>query len=304
MIVSRFAPAPTGYLHLGHVVNAIYVWGLTRAAAGRVLLRIEDHDRLRSRAEFERAILDDLDWLRFIPDHPCTGAFRAGPCEGRQRDREAFYQSTLETLRQRGLIYACECSRSGIAGAASAPGQSSELRYPGTCSGRQLPEEPHLGLRARFNRSIERFDDWQHGPREQCPAEQCGDLLLRDRDGNWTYQFAVTVDDYVQGVTLVIRGDDLLSSTGRQLQLARLLGRTHPPAFLHHPLVMKTATQKLSKADRDTSVRDLRAAGWTPEQVIGEAGAAAGLIEAARPLTREEAGEAAAARYRDRWMTS
>jgi glutamyl/glutaminyl-tRNA synthetase len=105
-------------------------------------------------------------------------------------------------------------------------------------------------------------------------------------------------------VTLVIRGDDLLSSTGRQLQLARLLGRTHPPAFLHHPLVMKTTTQKLSKADRDTSVRDLRAAGWTPEQVIGEAAAAAGLIEAARPLTREEAGEAAAARYRDRWMTS
>ena len=93
----------------------------------------------------------------------------------------------------------------------------------------------------------------------------------RDRDGNWTYQFAATVDDYVQGVTLVIRGDDLLESTGRQMQLARLLGRAEPPEFLHHPLIMKSADQKLSKSDGDTGVRDLRARGWTPAQVIRHA---------------------------------
>ena len=111
-----------------------------------------------------------------------------------------------------------------------------------------------------------------------------GTCSSRDREGNWTYQFAATVDDADQGVTLVIRGDDLLASTGRQIQLARLLGRAEPPAFLHHPLIMKTATQKLSKSDGDTGIRDLRARCWTPEQVIGRAAALAGLIESPRDL--------------------
>ena len=111
----------------------------------------------------------------------------------------------------------------------------------------------------------------KRGPQEQCPLAQCGDLLVRDRDGNWTYQFAATVDDLVQAVTLVIRGVDLLASTGRQIQLARLLGREAPPQFLHHPLIMKSAGQKLSKSDGDTGIRELRARGWTPEQVIAHA---------------------------------
>ena len=118
---------------------------------------------------------------------------------------------------------------------------------------------------------MERFVDLRHGPQAQRPSQQCGDLLLRDRDGNWTYQFAATVDDCVQGVTLVIRGDDLLASTGRQMQLARLLGRAEPPEFLHHPLIMKSPTQKLSKSDGDTGIRELRARGWTPSQVIDAA---------------------------------
>ena len=109
-------------------------------------------------------------------------------------------------------------------------------RYPGTCADRGLPEGPGLGLRVRLAPSVERFVDLRHGPQEQRPSEQCGDLLVRDRDGNWTYQFAATVDDHVQGVTLVIRGDDLLASTGRQIQLARLLGRAEAAAgSLHHP---------------------------------------------------------------------
>ena len=123
----------------------------------------------------------------------------------------------------------------------------------------------------RLASSVERFVDLRLGPQEQRPSEQCGDLLVRDRDGDWTYQFAATVDDAVQGVTLVIRGADLLASTGRQIQLARLLGRAEPPAFLHHPLIMKTATQKLSKSDADTGIRELRAHGWTPAQVIARA---------------------------------
>ena len=128
---------------------------------------------------------------------------------------------------------------------------------------RDLPLADGFGWRVRLPAGVEVFDDALLGPQEQSPAEQCGDMLIRDRLGNWTYQFAVTVDDWRQGVDLVIRGVDLLPSTGRQIQLARLLGREVPPIYMHHPLVMKTPDQKLSKSDRATGVRDLRAAGWT-----------------------------------------
>lgn len=272
-IISRFAPAPTGFLHLGHVVNAVYVWGETRARQGRVLLRIEDHDRQRSRRHFEDAILEDLAWLGFEADEPPV----------RQSERGALYESALAGLRLRGLVYACNCSRADIEQAAlngEAPGATPELRYPGTCADRGLAEGPGLGLRVRLAPSVERFVDLQIGPQEQRPSAQCGDLLARDRDGNWTYQFAATVDDHVQEVTLVIRGVDLLASTGRQIQLARLLGRAEPPEFLHHPLILKSVAsaggfggprQKLSKSDADTGIRQLRAHGWTPAQVIERA---------------------------------
>ncbi len=264
-------------------MNAIYVWGVTRALGGRVRLRVEDHDRDRSRAAFEAAMLDDLEWLGFAPDEPPIAAFRGGRCEeGRQSDRGAVYEAALARLRARGLVYACTCSRADIAAAGGTTG--GELRYPGTCAGRDLEERPDRGLRVRLEPSVERFDDLLLGPQEQRPSEQCGDLLVRDRLGCWTYQFAAAVDDLEQGVTLVIRGTDLLASTGRQMQLARLLGRAQPAAFLHHPLVMKSASQKLSKSDGDTGVRDLRAAGWTPAQVIGRASALIGLQEEPRPL--------------------
>ena len=271
-IISRFAPAPTGFLHLGHVVNAVYVWRETRARGGRVLLRIEDHDRQRSRAEYEAAILDDLAWLGFEADE--------GPV--RQSERGAIYEEALERLRRLGLVYACGCSRAEIMAALKgrptnedpagrpfrAAAADAELWYPGTCADRGLPEAPGLGLRVRLAPTVERFVDRRHGLQEQRPSEQCGDVLVRDREGNWTYQFAATVDDLVQGVTLVVRGDDLLASTGRQIQLARLLGREEPPQFLHHPLIMKSADEKLSKSDGDTGVRELRARGWTAERVI------------------------------------
>jgi glutamyl-Q tRNA(Asp) synthetase len=289
MIVSRFAPAPTGFLHLGHVVNAVYVWGVTRSLGGRVLLRVEDHDRKRSRPEFERAILEDLDWLGFMAEPGWSGP---EPVEGqggepqrrpfvRQSDRQLIYESALDRLRSNGLVYACECTRSEIAAAEETRG---ELRYPGTCAAKGLAGRPGRGTRVRLDPSVERFEDRRHGWQEQRPAEQCGDLLVRDRDGNWTYQFAATVDDDEQGVTLVIRGDDLLPSTGRQIQLARLLGRAEPPAFLHHPLIMKTALQKLSKSDGDTGIRELRARGWTAPRVIGHAAALVGLVASPRDV--------------------
>lgn len=112
--LTRFAPAPTGLLHLGHVVNAIFVWGLARALGGEVLMRIEDRDRQRSRAEFETALLDDLDWLGFTPDIFRTDAFRAGRCEGRQSERDAAYRAALAPLAARGLIYGCDCTRKQV----------------------------------------------------------------------------------------------------------------------------------------------------------------------------------------------
>jgi glutamyl-tRNA synthetase/glutamyl-Q tRNA(Asp) synthetase len=258
-VVTRFAPAPTGYLHLGHVLNALYVWDVARLSGdgARVLLRIEDHDRDRTRPEFEAALHEDLAWLGFIADGDVT----------RQSDRGTLYDRALDELRARGLTYGCACSRTEIGSA----------RYPGTCRDQHVHESGAVGIRVRLEHTVERFDDLRLGPQEQHPFEQCGDILLRDRRGNWTYQFAVVVDDWLQGINCVIRGEDLLDSTGRQLQLARLLGREHPPVFLHHALLMKTATQKLSKSDGDTGVRDLRAKGWSAEAVMDRATRLAGL---------------------------
>ena len=250
-MITRFAPAPTGHLHLGHVVNALHVWGAADERDGRVLLRIEDHDRQRSRPEYEASILEDLAWLGFAPDGPVV----------RQSERDAIYRKALQPLIDRELVFGCTCSRADI------PGDV----YPGTCRDKEIELTDGAGWRVRMDPGTERFFDDLLGPQEQDPSRQCGDVLVRDRLGNWTYQFAVTVDDHLQKVTDVIRGVDLLDSTGRQLRLAKLIGRAMPPRFRHHPLVMKSPDQKLSKSDGDTGVRDLRAQGWTAGQVLARA---------------------------------
>jgi len=274
-LLTRFAPAPTGWLHLGHVLNAEYVWG----SGATVLLRIEDHDRERCRPRSPAGILDDLRWLGYQPDFPVV----------RQSGRDAIYREAVDLLAAQGLVYGCDCTRreieSGIEGrgsrvdewrvdesnrvfrSANLDPRSSELRYSGRCRDRGLPLTGGYGWRVRMDPGVERFVDEILGPQEQDPASQCGDVLIRDRLGNWTYQFAASVDDDRQDVDLVIRGVDLLPSTGRQIRLARLLGRERPAAFRHHPLVMKGPEQKLSKSDGDTGIRELRARGWTPEQV-------------------------------------
>lgn len=269
--LTRFAPAPTGWLHLGHVLNALYVWDTARAVGARVLLRIENHDRGRCRREYETGILDDLDWLGFVPDLHPTACFRAGPCPGRQSDRDAIYREALERLSRAGLVYGCDCSRRALAAGAGNGVNGVELCYPGTCRERGLPVADGYGWRVRVDGTPIAFEDVLLGPQVQRPSDQCGDILVRDRLGNWTYQFAAAVDDLEQGVDLVIRGRDLLESTGRQIYLAALLGRAEAPVFMHHPLVMKSPQQKLSKSDGDTGIRELRAAGLTAAQVLDQA---------------------------------
>lgn len=268
--VTRFAPSPTGYLHLGHVVNALYVWGVGRSVGARILLRIEDHDRIRCRPEYERAILEDLEWLGFRADDGHDPVLR-------QSDRGAVYADALARLRPVAHVFACACSRREVAGP----------RYAGRCRARNLPESG-AGLRVQVDAGVERGDDLLLGPLVQEPAAQCGDLLIRDRDGHWTYQFAVTADDVSQQVTLVIRGADLADSTGRQLRLARWLGQASPPLYLHHPLLLGHDGAKLSKSRGDTGVRELRARGTAAADVIGMAAAAVGLLPRPMPIPAGE----------------
>jgi glutamyl-tRNA synthetase/glutamyl-Q tRNA(Asp) synthetase len=291
-VLTRFAPAPTGYLHLGHLVSALYVWGLARRFGAEVLLRIEDHDRQRCRPEYQTALLEDLDWLGLRPDLGATDSFRAGLSPFRQSDSVEAYEEAVETLRVAGhRVYACGCSRTRTMDEAEG-GEVPAARggsYPGTCRNRGLEPGPGRGLRVMMPEGVESFEDLRLRLQSQEPARQCGDLLIRDRLGNWTYQFAVVVDDLRQGVDLVVRGEDLLDSTGRQLLLARMLGREHPPKFFHHPLILKPSGEKLSKATRDTSLRDRRSAGATAEALMGEALAAVGLLPAPRPLGLDDA---------------
>jgi len=292
---------------------------MARAAGGRVLLRLEDHDRQRCRPEYEAALLEDLEWLGFTADQPSFTELRQGPSSFRQSDNQAAYQSALDLLRARYQVYACECSRRDEADRASRTdgadkadrtarseeGETAgEVPYSGRCRDRGLAPGPGRGLRVVIEPGEETFTDLLLGEQRQDPSRQCSDLLLRDRLGNWTYQFAVVVDDLRHGVTTVIRGEDLLASTGRQLRLARMLGREEPPVFAHHPLILKPSGDKLSKANRDTAVRDLRANGLTAPAVIGRAALAVGLIREFRQVRAGEVEELFASWHRDSSLRS
>ncbi len=273
--VTRFAPAPTGQLHLGHLVNVLYVWGIARATGGRVILRIEDHDRQRSRPEHEWSILEDLERLGVTPDEPPLAAFN-GDTPYRQSDAGDAYEAAVARLRADGLVYACDCSRSTFDRYEAERGRPFHgIGCPGECRSRGLAEDGDVGLRVAVGAGSERWVDLLVGPMADEPAAT-GDLLVRDRVGNWTYALCVVVDDMRHGVDLVIRGRDLLDATPAQLRLASLLGRERPPRFLHHPLIRRVSGQKLSKAEGDTAIRSLLDDGRTPAELFGLAARLAG----------------------------
>jgi len=282
--VTRFAPGPTGHLHMGHLVNALYTWGIARATGGAVILRIEDHDRQRCRPEFETALLDDLERLGLTPDAPPIVAFRTGQTPYRQSDVGDVYAAALAQLQGAGLVYACGCSRATFAAYEAERGWPWRgIGCPGGCRALGLPDDGAITLRVAVGAGAEHWVDLLTGPMADEPASG-GDLPVRDRAGNWTYMFAVVVDDMRQGVDLVIRGRDLLEATPAQLRLAKLLGRETPPLFLHHPLVLLESGRKLSKADGATSVRSMLDADMTPAALFGRAARLAGLRSDDQPL--------------------
>ena len=289
--VVRFAPSLTGYLHLGHVVHMIYVWAVACRKNLSVLCRIEDHDTSRNRPEYESALLADMDWLGFIPDLGIQASDAPHPSAYRQSDCTDRYASFLSILEEKGLVYGCACSRKEIQ--QQQEGGELELHYPGTCARKGLPLNAHT-VRFRVPDAIAAFHDARLGDQCQTPADQCGDFSLRDREGHWTYQFCCVCDDITQNVGLVVRGEDILSSTGRQIQLFEALGHT-PPTYFHHELLCDSEGRKLSKRQHVESITQQRENGVSAETVIGHAAFSARLISEDRPVTAQEIIEHAAA---------
>ncbi len=284
--VTRFAPSPTGALHLGHVAAALHVWGIGRCLKARIYLRMEDHDTGRCRKEFEDGILRDLDWLGLEPHDGVSSAYSAS--NFRQSDHWQRYFAAVHDLESTGQhVYACSCSRRDIQAAITVDA-GDEIHYAGTCRHRQLEPAAGLGLRLLIPDDKVAFTDVLQGDQEQTPGEQCGDVLLRDRDGNWTYQFAVTVDDMADGINLVIRGDDLLDSTGRQIMMADMLGRKAPAVFAHHDLIVDADGRKLSKRDAAAGISRLRGEGYHPQQVLAMAARQVGLVGERHRLSVED----------------
>ena len=273
---TRFAPAPTGRLHLGHLANALFVWGLARREGGRVVLRIEDHDRQRCRPELEASLLDDLDRLGLAADEPSTDELRAGGSPYRQSDNGPVYEVALERLRAAATVYACDCSRATFAAWRASHGRAwFGPGCPGACRDRALAMTPETTIRVALGGGEEAWQDELRGPLSG-PVALAGDLPVRDRNANWTYALCVVVDDMRHGVDLVIRGEDLLDATPAQIRLGALLGRARPPRFAHHPLVRRPDGSKLSKADGATALGELLDAGRSVGDLVAEAAAAVG----------------------------
>ncbi len=280
MIRGRFAPSPTGRLHLGNARTALLAWLHARSAGGRFVLRVEDLDFGRVRPGYMEAQLDDLRWLGLDWDE---GPDVGGPFAPYvQSERQAAYDAALERLDGAGLLYPCFCSRREIVVAASAPhGPADEgPRYPGTC--RDRPRDPGAGeriaLRFRVPPGPEGFHDLLQGDVEFDPAEEAGDFVVRRKDGVAAYQLAVVVDDDAMGITHVVRGADLLSSTARQLLLYRAL-ELSAPAFLHVPLLLGPDGERLAKRHGAVSLAELREAGVPPVRVAGWLASTCGLVE-------------------------
>jgi len=253
MIVTRFAPSPTGYLHLGHAYAALYAAG----RGDRFLLRIEDIDRARARPEFEAAIAEDLAWLGLAWETPVL----------RQSERGAAYAQALARLDD--VTYRCTCTRKDIAAAGGAPHGDEGPLYPGTC--REAPARPGMPYAVRLNAAraaakVGPLTFVEHGRTVPVDPLALGDVVLARKEMPAAYHLAVVVDDAHQGVNLVTRGEDLLVATHVQRLLQALLG-LREPAYEHHKLILDAQGRKFSKRCSSATLRELRANGVTPAEL-------------------------------------
>lgn len=262
----RIAPSPTGYLHLGHARTFWIAQERARRRGGQLILRNEDLDPARSRPEFVRAFIEDLQWLGI---HWDEGPDIGGPfAPYNQSARTALYRAALDELRTRGCVYPCTCSRKDLQSAAHAPhAADDELIYPGTC--REKPAQPgrpcHWRFRVSDGESIT-FHDGSFGRQHFVAGKEFGDFVVWRSDDVPAYQLAVVVDDAAMKITEVVRGADLLVSTARQLLLYRALGLT-APEFFHCPLMVDEHGERLAKRHDSLSLRSLRARGNSPSEI-------------------------------------
>src|SRR5437763_6779339 len=293
LIRGRYAPSPTGDLHLGNLRTALLAWLFARVAGGQFVLRIEDLDRPRVRPGSTERMLHDLRWLGLDWDE---GPDIGGPyAPYTQSERQTTYNFYLHALLDAGLVYPCYCSRAEIARVASAPHGDEGPRYPGTC--RYLTQEqrrqheannrrPSLRFRVNDDRIVS-FTDMLAGPIQQHVQQAIGDFIVCRSDGIFAYQFAVVVDDALMHINQVVRGADLLNSTARQILLYEALGFP-VPSFAHVPLMLDEQGKRLSKRSESTGLEPLRSAGYTPAQIVGQLAASCGLVNADESITPAE----------------
>jgi glutamyl-tRNA synthetase/glutamyl-Q tRNA(Asp) synthetase len=294
--IIRFAPSPTGYLHEGHLLSALYVWAAALKWGLKIHLRIEDHDQGRARKEYIDGIREDLAWLGFKYHS-----------ESIQSSHFDFFQKVLDRLTAKGFVYPCTCSRKQLQ-SENPISETGEVIYQGKCShviasGVQRSEaiqgsEPH-SLRVVITDKVINWHDERLGDFSENPKQQCGDFPIRDRDGFWTYQFAVCIDDLTEGITHIVRGEDIRNSTARQIALSQLISDTCQgdlpipaytrPLYLHHPLIVDSSGKKLSKREHAYSLRQDKDAGKTPQEILGQILYKAGFLGNNTPIALDQA---------------
>lgn len=286
----RFAPSPSGRIHLGNILCCLLAWLSARQKGGKVILRIEDLDTARCPRKYAVQMLEDLRWLGLTWDEGPESGGPDGPYF--QSERTELYQAALEKLTAQGLVYPCFCTRAELHAASAPHREDGQTIYPGTCrhltakAAAERARTRRPALRLRVPEETWGFTDGHMGPYHEDLTRDCGDFLLRRSDGLFAYQLAVVVDDAAMGVTEVVRGGDLLDSTPRQMYLYHLLGLT-PPAFYHFPLLLAPDGRRLSKRDADAGLEELRPQ-MTAETLLGKLAFLGGFHPSAAPCRAEE----------------
>ncbi len=278
--IGRFAPTPSGRMHLGNVFAAMVAWLSVRSRGGSMVLRMEDLDTQRTKKEYADVLREDLLWLGLDWD------VETAP----QSQRSETYEKYFEILEEKGLLYPCYCTRSQLHSVNAPHLSDGTYVYPGTC--RDLTEEQRKAFdrlpswRVKVPEKLWTVEDKIQGLYTEDLATDCGDFVVRRADGVFVYQLAVTVDDGEAGVTEVVRGVDLLSSAPRQMYLQELFGFSHPE-YAHVPLLLAPDGRRLSKRDMDMDVGALRKA-MAPEKLLGSLAFCAGIIDRSEPVSAKE----------------